>query len=156
MLVKGAPGVLCSIGYPSETHLELKSREVTFVHNLFITYPIVSTVCTEHGSDATVLFAKFQKEWTTETNVMGERDFARFEFKMSFGRISYIAQDPSSWLVSVATTTQGWTFCSRPSGVLHWLADHPITGGEKSKFESSRREFDKANLLVRSRFVWVS
>ena len=30
---------------------------------------------------------------------MDERDFARFEFKMSFGRITYIAQHPSAALI---------------------------------------------------------
>ena len=32
---------------------------------------------------------------------MDELDFARFEFKMSFGRISYIAQSPWSPLVYI-------------------------------------------------------
>ena len=36
--------------------------------------------------------AKVQNDWATETNVMDEQDFASFEFKMSFGLISYIAQ----------------------------------------------------------------
>ena len=41
-----------------------------------------------------MLCAKFQNDWLTETDVMGERNFGRFEFKMSFRRISYIAQHP--------------------------------------------------------------
>ena len=41
-----------------------------------------------------VFFAKFQNDWTTEKDVMAEHDFARFEFKMSFRRKSYIAQRP--------------------------------------------------------------
>ena len=32
---------LCNIRYPSETHLKPKSHEILFVHNLFISYPIV-------------------------------------------------------------------------------------------------------------------
>ena len=36
----------------------------------------------------------FKTNWTTETDVMDERDFARFEFKMSFERMSHIAQLP--------------------------------------------------------------
>ena len=48
--------------------------------------------CTEHGSITAVHCAKFQTDWTIETDVMDERDFARIEFKMGFGRISYIAQ----------------------------------------------------------------
>ena len=40
------------------------------------------------GSDTFVLCAKFQNDWTSETDVMGEWEFTRFEFKMSFRRIS--------------------------------------------------------------------
>ena len=80
--------VLCNIGYPSETHLKLKSREISFAHSLFIRYPIALEFCTA------VLCAKFQNDWTTETNVMVERGFAGFEFKMSFGRIYYFTQHP--------------------------------------------------------------
>ena len=38
--------------------------------------------------------AKFQSDRLTEAWLMGKRDFARFEFKMNVGRISYIAQGP--------------------------------------------------------------
>ena len=54
--------VLCSMGYPSETHLSYD--------------------------------AKFHNDWTTETDVMDERYFVRFEFTVIFERISYIAQQP--------------------------------------------------------------
>ena len=83
-------GVLCNMGYPSETHLKPKSREISFAHNLLCGYPIVITFCTEHGSDTAVLCAKFQNDWTTETDVMNEWDFARFGSKGSFGQIFYI------------------------------------------------------------------
>ena len=69
------------IGYPSETYLKPKSREISFAHNLFI-------------SNSAVLYAEFQSDKTTETGVMDEWDFVKFEFEMSFGRISYIAQHP--------------------------------------------------------------
>ena len=39
-----------------------------------------------------MLCVKFQNDWMIEKEIVGKRDFARFEFKMSFGRISYIAQ----------------------------------------------------------------
>ena len=42
---------------------------------------------------------KFETDCTIVTDVMDERDFARFEFKMSFGRLSYIAQ--YLWLASI-------------------------------------------------------
>ena len=51
-------------------------------------------ICTEHGSIIAVLCAKFQTDWIIETDVMDQWDFTRFEFKTSFGQISYIAQYP--------------------------------------------------------------
>ena len=86
-------GVQCDKGYPSETHLKLKSREISFAHNLLFIYPIVFEFCTEHGSDTGVLCAIFQNDWAPAKQVIDKRDFARFEFKMSFARIPYIAQD---------------------------------------------------------------
>ena len=41
-----------------------------------------------------MLCAKFQNDQTTEMDVMDKHDFTRFEFKMHFGGISYIAQYP--------------------------------------------------------------
>ena len=76
---------LCNIRYPSEIHLKLKSREISFAHNSCFRL---------NDRFESVLCAKFQTDWTIETDVMDERDFARFELKMSFGRISYIAQYP--------------------------------------------------------------
>ena len=86
-------GALCNIGYmcPTKTHLKLKSR-------LPITHALVDRFCTEHGSITAMLYAIFHTDWTIGTDVMEERDFARFEFKMSFGRISYIAQ--YTWVVT--------------------------------------------------------
>ena len=52
-----------------------------FAHNLFIKYPIVFVFYTEHHSDTVVLSAKFQNDWTTETGIMDERDFVRFEIR---------------------------------------------------------------------------
>ena len=86
------PGALCDISYPSEIHLQLKSREISLAHNSGFSWPIALKFCTEHGSIIAVLCAKFQTDWTIEMDVMEERVFARFEFKMSFGRISYIEQ----------------------------------------------------------------
>ena len=55
-------------------------------------YPIPLKFCTKHDSDNVGLCAKFQNDWTTETDVMIKRDFVRFIFKLIFRRISYIAQ----------------------------------------------------------------
>ena len=66
VLMKYAKRVqLCNIGYPSETYLKLKFREMSFLNNSRFGYPIVVTFCTEHGSDTAVLCAKFQNDWTT-------------------------------------------------------------------------------------------
>ena len=58
------------------------------MHNIRFNYPIVLKL----NIITAVLCAKFQEDCTSALDVKGERDFARFEFKMSFGRISYIAQ----------------------------------------------------------------
>ena len=51
-------GVLCNIGYPSETHLKLKSREISFVNNIRVYNSIVLKFCTECSCIMTVLCAK--------------------------------------------------------------------------------------------------
>ena len=35
-------GALCNMGYPPETHLKLKSREISLAHNSRFSYPIVA------------------------------------------------------------------------------------------------------------------
>ena len=47
------------IRYPSETHLKLKSHEISFARNIFRSYLIVLKFCIEHGNDIAVLCAKF-------------------------------------------------------------------------------------------------
>ena len=39
------------MGYPPETHLKPKSREILLDHNFLLGYPIVLKFCTDHGSD---------------------------------------------------------------------------------------------------------
>ena len=82
-------------GYPSETHLTLKSREISFfIHNIRfqLSTEIVLKFCTEHGNIISVFCGKFQSSCITEEYVMGKRDIRKFGFDMSFGRIPYIAQ----------------------------------------------------------------
>ena len=67
-------GAVCSMRYPAETHLKLKSRKVSFTHNLFRTCPIGLVFRTEHGSDTAVLCAEFQNDWTNEMDVMDGGD----------------------------------------------------------------------------------
>ena len=66
----------CNIGYPSETHLELKSRESSVAHEVLLDCEIC---------------ANFQNDFKTAMDVLDERDFARLEFKMSFWQIPYIS-----------------------------------------------------------------
>ena len=70
----------CNTGYPSETRLKLKSREISFAHNVLISCQIALKICTGHGSITAVLCVNFQNDLITETDVMDERDFTRFEF----------------------------------------------------------------------------
>ena len=70
------PGTLRTIGYPSEINLRLKSREISFAHNSCSRSPLALKFCTEHGSIIAVLCAKFQIDWTIETDVVDERDLS--------------------------------------------------------------------------------
>ena len=54
------PWHCCNIGYPSET-LHLKSKKISFAP--YLSGPIISKFCTEHGSDTAVLCAKFRNDW---------------------------------------------------------------------------------------------
>ena len=87
-----APGVLYDIGYPSETHLKLKSRELSWIHITCCSCPIVWKFCSEHDSVTVVPCTKLQNVLETTKLVMDKQVLARFELKMRFRRISYIAQ----------------------------------------------------------------
>ena len=57
---------------------------------------VVAEFCEEHDGITVVLYVKFKNYSTAEKNIythiyMGKRVVARFEFKMSFRRISYVA-----------------------------------------------------------------
>ena len=59
---------------------------------------------------STVLCTKFRNDWTAETDVVEKQDFARFEFKMNLGQISYVAQHPwyfvvHCWVYALADNT---------------------------------------------------
>ena len=60
------------MGYPSEAHFKLKSREVSFAHNLLLNYPTVLNVYTEHDSLIVVFCTKYQNDWPNEMSVMDE------------------------------------------------------------------------------------
>ena len=61
-----------------ERHARYRTREL--IHSRY------------HQQITAVLCAKMQNYWITETDVMG----TRFEFKISFGYLSYITQQPPS------------------------------------------------------------
>ena len=42
-----------------ESHLELKSREISFEHNIRLINPIVLNICTEHDSITAVRYVQF-------------------------------------------------------------------------------------------------
>ena len=79
------------IGYPSET-----PRENPFTHNLLLSFQIALNFCTI----SRMCFLQIKKQTnkkktkndlTTELMLRLKRDFARFHFQMSFGRIFCIA-----------------------------------------------------------------
>ena len=105
-------GRVCNIGYPSETHLKLKSCKILFVHNIHFNNPIILQFCT------ILLSAKLQNDWTTKTDVMDKWDFVRFKFKMTLGWIPYITQHP--WALS----TRG-PFSKRGLTLIPvWISNH--------------------------------
>ena len=75
--------------YPLKTHFELKSREISFAHKLLFSSQIVLKSCKEYVSITVEHSANFQIDLIIELDVLDEWNLARFECKMSFGRISY-------------------------------------------------------------------
>ena len=68
------------MGYPFETRLKRKSREISFACYFILSCQTVLEFCTEHGNDTAVLCAKLQNNLTIDVDHMNERDFARFQF----------------------------------------------------------------------------
>ena len=60
-------------------YINLKSLENLFAHDLLLSCHIVLKFCTEHGSATAMLCANFQNDMASETDVLDERDFSRFE-----------------------------------------------------------------------------
>ena len=63
--------------YPSETHLKLKSREISFTYNLMLSCEIVSIFSTEHDSIIAVFCANFQSDLATERDVLRTNEISR-------------------------------------------------------------------------------
>ena len=66
-----------NIGYPSETHLKLKSHENYFANNLFLNWQMVFKFCTKHDRTTPVLYARFLTHSTIKMFFMDERDKAK-------------------------------------------------------------------------------
>ena len=88
---RGEGGCGCNIGYHTETHLKLKSREISVAHNLFLSSQVDLEFCAEYGGDTVVSYGNCQNDWASEIDVLNKRYFTRFELRMSFGRIFCIA-----------------------------------------------------------------
>ena len=73
-------------------------------------FPIVSKFGTEHGNTTAVLCARFQNDWAIMNLVMGQRDFVRFGFEMSFGWISHIGMSLDRLMSSTDLSLQ-WQPC---------------------------------------------
>ena len=57
-----------------DIHPKLKTREISFVHNIRFIYAIVWICYIGHGSTTTVPCVKFRNDWMTEIKVMDKRD----------------------------------------------------------------------------------
>ena len=71
--------------YPSDINLQLKSPENSIVHHTRVNNTFISKIYTEHGNITAVLCGKFQNDWKNATDVIDERDFTRFEFRVLWG-----------------------------------------------------------------------
>ena len=84
-------------GYPSETHLKLKTRNISLVHNIPFSLHMFLLFCRDHVSITAVQCTTIQNGWVNMKKAMGKRDLAWFEFKIRFWHISYVAQGPWLW-----------------------------------------------------------
>ena len=73
-----------------------KSREIIFIYNICLCYPIALKFCTEHGGDTAMFVINFRKDQTTKREVMDNLGLTRFRFKTSFVQLSYNETSPST------------------------------------------------------------
>ena len=74
-----------SIG--SDDGLVLNRRQPLFEPMIMHQFLIVLKLSSEYGSNTAMLSAKLKTDWKTETDVVDERNFVRFKFKVGCGRI---------------------------------------------------------------------
>ena len=99
--------MICNIGYPSETRLKLKSREVLFAHNIHSRYSIVLQFCAAVSQPCSVqnfkTIGKFMnKLWVNESL----RDLGWRRVSHSYAILANIPMSPFS--------VYGWTM-SQPT-----------------------------------------
>ena len=84
--------------------LILNSNLAKFISSIAPVLIIQSSSNVAHSTAVSLLCSvqNLKNDWRTETDVMDERVFTRFEFKKSFGRIAYIAQHPRPVVDSLA------------------------------------------------------
>ena len=101
--------------------VKLKYREFSFAYNLLLNNQIVLKMYTKHSSIIVVLFANFQSNLAVELDILDERDFARCDFNVSFGRISYIATTTGALLINKYL---GWTAVEVGCGL--WQSNYTL------------------------------
>ena len=62
--------------YEMQGHVQIRDIHRNASQTQILRSLVCPIVSTEHGGDTTALCVKFQSDWTTETNVMDERDYA--------------------------------------------------------------------------------
>ena len=102
--------------------LNSKFCEISFAHNNYFCHPIILRFCSEHGSFAAMLCAKFQNDWTTEEWLTGKKVFAKFEHKTDLWWIFCVVMEgtpavsyrsvPWTWVMFVDTECDMWLVLS--------------------------------------------
>ena len=89
---------------------------------------IISKFCTEHDSDTSMLCAKFPNDCMPITDVKDEWDVTRFEFKMSFGRISPAPKGFYSLSDKTSYRQTSWSLEAARLGIIMIVPLWDLTG----------------------------
>ena len=94
---------LCNIVYPPETHLKSQSREISFVHNLWLSCPDVLDFCIEHGSDICLALCKISK-WCDEWKIIlwTNKILRDLSLRCVSGRYTILQQPLDLYMVSLS------------------------------------------------------
>ena len=105
---------LCNMGYPSSERILNSNLTKTPLSITYFTIAQSFWNFAERGSVAAEFCTKNQNDWIKNTNVMGEREFAIFDFKMSFEWRSYIVQPHSLLQMHASLDLTDWNQSSNP------------------------------------------